>query len=212
MDTDQFIRSLAADSGWRSRPVWIVLAGALVVALGCSVSIFMTWLHMRPDVMVAMGNPFFMLKFIVTLALAGASLALAMRLVRPGAPIQHWPWLLALPVALLAGGIVADLLVPHTSSWEARLVGSNSQVCLTAIPIMSVPLLIAALAGLRHGASTRPAVTGAVAGLLAGGIAATLYASHCTDDSPLFVATWYTAAWALVTMIGALAGRWVLRL
>lgn len=212
MDTDQFIRSLAADSGWRSRPVWIVLAGALVVALGCSVSIFMTWLHMRPDVMVAMGNPFFMLKFVVTLALAGTSLALAMRLVRPGTPLRHWPWLLALPIALLAGGIVADLLVPHTSSWEARLVGSNSQVCLTAIPIMSVPLLIAALAGLRHGASTRPAVTGAVAGLLAGGIAATLYASHCTDDSPLFVATWYTAAWALVTMIGALAGRWVLRL
>lgn len=212
MDTDQFIRSLAADSGWRSRPVWIVLAGALVVAFGCSVSIFMTWLHMRPDVMVAMGNPFFMLKFVVTLALAGTSLALAMRLVRPGTPLRHWPWLLALPIALLAGGIVADLLVPHTSSWEARLVGSNSQVCLTAIPIMSVPLLIAALAGLRHGASTRPAVTGAVAGLLAGGIAATLYASHCTDDSPLFVATWYTAAWALVTMIGALAGRWVLRL
>lgn len=212
MDTDQFIRSLAADTGWTSRPVWIVLAGALVVALGGSVSIFVTWLHMRPDVMVAMGNPFFMLKFVVTLALAGVSLALAMRLVRPGAPIRQWPWLLALPAVLLAGGIVADLLVPHTSSWEARLVGSNSQVCLTAIPIMSVPLLIAALAGLRHGASTRPAVTGAVAGLLAGGIAATLYASHCTDDSPLFVATWYTAALALVAMIGAFAGRWVLRL
>lgn len=212
MDTDQFIRSLAADNGWTSRPVWIVLAVALAVALGGSVSIFMTWLHMRPDVMVAMGNPFFMLKFVVTLALAGASLALAMRLVRPGAPIRYWPWLLALPVVLLAGGIVGDLLVPHASSWEARLVGSNSQVCLTAIPIMSMPLLIAALAGLRHGASTRPAMTGAVAGLLAGGIAATLYASHCTDDSPLFVATWYTAALALVAMIGAFAGRWVLRL
>lgn len=212
MDTDQFIRSLAADNGWTSRPVWIVLAVALVVALGGSVSIFMTWLHMRPDVMVAMGNPFFMLKFVVTLALAGASLALAMRLVRPGAPIRYWPWLLTLPVLLLAGGIVGDLLVPHTSSWEARLVGSNSQVCLMAIPIMSMPLLIAALAGLRLGASTRPAMTGAVAGLLAGGIAATLYASHCTDDSPLFVATWYTAALALVAMIGAFAGRWVLRL
>ena len=30
--------------------------------------------------------------------------------------------------------------------------------------------------------------------VLAGGIAATLYAAHCTDDSPLFVATWYTIA------------------
>ena len=212
MDTDKFIHGLAADHGWTTRPVWIVLAGALVVALGCSVSIFTMWLQMRPDVMVAMGHPFFLLKFVVTLALAGASLALVMRLVRPGAQISNWPWLLALPVVLLAGGIVADLMVPHASSWEARLVGSNSQVCLTAIPLMSVPLLIAALAGLRHGASTRPALTGAVAGLLAGGIAATLYASHCTDDSPLFVATWYTAALALVTAAGAFAGRWVLRI
>ena len=57
---------------------------------------------------------------------------------------------------------------------------------------MSLPLLAAALIGLRHGAPTRPAVAGAIAGLLSAGLAATLYASHCTDDSPLFVATWYT--------------------
>jgi hypothetical protein len=46
---------------------------------------------------------------------------------------------------------------------------------------------------------------------LSAGLAATLYASHCTDDSPLFVATWYTIATALVTAIGALVGSRVLR-
>jgi hypothetical protein len=46
--------------------------------------------------------------------------------------------------------------------------------------------------------------------LLSSGLAATLYAAHCTDDSPLFVATWYTLATALVTVVGALAGRKVL--
>ena len=51
-----------------------------------------------------------------------------------------------------------------------------------------------------------PALAGAIAGMLSAGLAATLYASHCTDDSPLFVATWYTIATALVTAIGALAG------
>jgi hypothetical protein len=40
---------------------------------------------------------------------------------------------------------------------------------------------------------------------------ATLYASHCTDDSPLFVAAWYTMATALVTAVGALAGAKLLR-
>jgi hypothetical protein len=91
------------------------------------------------------------------------------------------------------------------------MVGSNSRVCLTAIPLISLPLLAAALLGLRHGAPSRPAVTGAIAGLMSAGLAATLYASHCTDDSPLFVAAWYTLAAALVTAIGALAGSRVLR-
>ena len=76
---------------------------------------------------------------------------------------------------------------------------------------MALPLLVAALLGLRHGAPTRPAVAGAIAGLLSAGLAATLYASHCTDDLPLFVATWYTIAAALVAAIGALAGPRVLR-
>jgi hypothetical protein len=64
---------------------------------------------------------------------------------------------------------------------------------------------------LRRGAATRPMLTGAVAGLIAGGIAATFYASHCVDDSPLFVATWYVIAIAFVALVGAIAGRWVLR-
>jgi len=34
-----------------------------------------------------------------------------------------------------------------------------------------------------------------------------LYAAHCTDDSPLFVATWYTLAVTLLTVAGAFAGR-----
>jgi hypothetical protein len=38
-----------------------------------------------------------------------------------------------------------------------------------------------------------------------------LYASHCTDDSPLFVATWYPIATAVVTAAGALIGARVLR-
>ena len=92
-----------------------------------------------------------------------------------------------------------------------RLVGQNSRVCMSAIPAMSLPLLAAALIALRHGAPTRPALAGAIAGLLSAGIAATFYASHCTDDSPLFVVTWYTIATALVTAVGALAGSRVLR-
>jgi hypothetical protein len=92
-----------------------------------------------------------------------------------------------------------------------RLVGHNSMLCMSAIPVLSLPILGAAMVGLRHGAPARPAAAGAIAGLLSAGAAATLYASHCTDDSPLFVATWYTLAAGIVAGLGALIGRRVLR-
>jgi hypothetical protein len=49
------------------------------------------------------------------------------------------------------------------------------------------------------------------AGLLAGGMGAALYAMHCPDDSPLFVATWYGLAIAVVATLGAVLGSRVLR-
>ena len=64
---------------------------------------------------------------------------------------------------------------------------------------------------LRYGAPTRPVLAGAAAGLLAGGLAATFYAAHCFDDSPLFVAVWYTIAIAVLTILGAIAGRLFIR-
>jgi hypothetical protein len=116
-----------------------------------------------------------------------------------------------IPAGILLAGIGCEMMMPQRLPMMTRLVGSNSRICLTAIPLMSLPLLAAALIGLRHGAPARPAVAGAIAGLLSAGLAATLYASHCTDDSPLFVATWYSIATALVTAIGALAGSKLLR-
>ena len=141
METNELIRSLAADHGSRARPVGVVLAVALAVALPFTATMFMMGLGMRADVRPAMANPFFMLKFVVTLALTVASVALAMRLVRPGTPARKAAWLLAIPAGLLVAGIAADLAMPQTSTWTARLMGANSLVCLTAIPVLSLPLL-----------------------------------------------------------------------
>jgi len=211
METDQLIRTLAADNAHRARPVGLVLALALLAAAPASVAMFFAGLGVRPDLMTAMHNPFFDLKFVVTLALAIPAIAISLHLSRPEASLQGWKWLLLIPVGLLLAGIASEMMMPQRLPMMTRLVGNNSRLCMTAIPLMSLPLLVAALIGLRHGAPTRPAVAGAIAGLLSAGLAATLYASHCTDDSPLFVATWYTIATALVTAIGALAGSRVLR-
>ena len=211
MDTDQLIRTLAADNPHRARPVGFVLALALLAAAPVSLLMFFAELGVRPDVMTAMHNPFFDLKFAVTLALAAAAITIALHLSRPEASLRGWVWLLIIPAGLLVGGISGEMMVPQRLPMMARLVGSNSKVCMTAIPMMSLPLLAASLVGLRHGAPTRPAAAGAMAGLLSAGLAATVYASHCTDDSPLFVATWYSLAAALVTALGALLGSKLLR-
>jgi hypothetical protein len=211
MKTEQLIRTLAADNAHRARPVGLVLALALLAAAPVAVAMFLAGLGVRPDVMTAMHNPFFNLKFVETLALAVSAIVVSLHLSRPEASVKGWGWLLLIPVGILAGGVAVEMMMPQKVPMMTRLVGSNSRVCLTAIPLMSLPLLAAALIGLRHGAPTRPAIAGAIAGLLSAGLAATLYASHCTDDSPLFVVTWYTIATALVAAVGALVGSKVLK-
>ena len=211
MDTDQLIRSLAADNAHRPRPVGFVLALALLAAAPVSILMFVAELGVRPDVMTAMHNPFFDLKFAVTLALASAAITISLHLARPEASLRGFVWLLAIPAGLLVAGISGEMMMPQRLPMMTRLVGHNSKICMTAVPLMSLPLLAASLLGLRHGAPARPAVAGAMAGLLSAGLAATLYASHCTDDSPLFVATWYSIGTALITALGALIGSKVLR-
>ncbi len=211
MDTDDLIRTLAADNDTHERCVGNLLLAALVLAVPVSTALFLTNMGVRPDVMTAMGNPLFDLKFVVTIALAAVALAISLHLSRPEASLGKWAWLLAIPVGLLGIGMMGEMMMPNRASMSARLIGSNSKICLTAIPLLSLPLLAAALIALRRGAPSRPAVAGAFAGVLSAGLAATLYAAHCTDDSPMFVATWYTIAIGFVAAIGALAGSRVLR-
>ena len=99
------------------------------------------------------------------------------------------------------------MMVVPADQLRDQWIGSNSMVCMTFIPLIGIGPLVAFLFALRHGAPTRPSLAGAVAGLAAGGLAATFYAAHCTDDSPLFVATWYPLAIAMLAAAGAGAGR-----
>ncbi len=211
MDTEQLIRTLAADNSHRARPVSYVLMLALLAAAPVSLLIFFAELGVRPDIMTAMRNPFFDLKFAVTLALAISAIAVALHLSRPEASLRGFGWYLLIPAGLLVAGISGEMMMPQRAPMMTRIIGNNSKYCTVAITALSVPLLIAALVGLRHGAPARPAISGAIAGLLSAGLAATLYASHCTDDSPLFVAMWYTLAAALVAALGALMGPRVLK-
>lgn len=211
MRTEDLIRTLVEDHApVRPWSAWTLLGLLLIGFLG-SALLFSYQLGLRSDLPEAFREPRFALKVAVTLALAIASLALAVRLGRPGLmPGAALGALLVAPLLLL-GGVAIELSVVPASDWRAVLVGENWLVCLTNVPLLAIPLLAAALIGLRMGAPTRPMLAGGIAGLIAGALAAALYAAHCTDDSPLFVAAWYSLAIALVAAAGALIGARVLR-
>ena len=104
----------------------------------------------------------------------------------------RWRWAV-LPVLLVAAtALGTELAVLPAGTWEARLVGSNALVCLTAIPLFALAPLAALLLTMRRAAPASPTLAGAACGALAAAAAAVIYAFHCFDDSPLFVLTWYS--------------------
>ena len=211
MNTEQLIRALAADRPGRLPSLGAGFAAALAAGLAVAAVLFWLMLGPRSDIAAAAAMLPFIFKFVVTLVLAVAAAGLVLRLARPGAAGGAWLLALLLGPTLLALGITLELLSVPQSGWWPRLIGSNSLLCLASIPLLAAPVLAALVLALRQGAPTEPAIAGAVAGLLAGSLGAALYAAHCVDDSPLFVATWYGLAIALVTIIGALAGARLLR-
>ena len=166
MDTDQLIQTLVADTDRREPPVGSVLAIALAAGGAISTVIFFASLGFRDDIATAIYNPFFDLKFVITIALAVSAVAISIHLSRPEVSLAGWKWLLLIPAGLLAFGLASEMMLPQRLPWITRLIGSKSKACMTAIPLLSLPILIAALVALRHGAPSRPAVAGAFAGLL----------------------------------------------
>ena len=210
MKTEDLISALAADgksTGNLGRSLLLALvAGALVAGAG-----FFATLGLRHDIDGAMHTMRFMFKFVVTLSLAAAAIAVVWRIGRPGVPLGLLSWALAIPVLLLAIAVMMELMMTPQATWAPRMAGSNSMHCLLSIPAFSIPTLAALLYALRESAPSNPAIAGAVAGLVSAGVAATYYASNCTDDSPLFVATWYTLAVTIVAVAGGLIGSRLLR-
>lgn len=213
MRTDDLIATLAAEAGAppAARPDR-ALAIAITAGMALSLALFLATLGgPRPDFAASLSSPRFLLKFAVTLSVAAAGLVLVPRLVRPGARLGAATVAALLPLAVVAGSVAFEVASLPGQALMPALVGEDALVCLVFVPLLGAAPLAGIILALRHGAPTRPTLAGAVAGILAGGLAATLYASHCIDDSPLFVATWYTLGIAVLAAAGALAGRRWLR-
>lgn len=211
MRTNDLIHALVNDNDSPRQSIEVAFAKAMVPAMAMSVAIYWITLGPRPTLFADLALPRVSLKIVEMAFLAVAAVFLALKLARPGIPTRAAGAALLIGPAVLVASIIMELYVINPNQWHANLVGNNALACLLSIPLLSLPLLLASFYAMRVGAPTRLRLTGAVAGLLAGGLGATLYATHCPDDSPLFVATWYVIAIAFVVGIGAIAAPRVLR-
>lgn len=211
MRTTDLIEALSADQATPPARLGRGFLWALVLAVVAAAVVFEMTLGVRSDFVQALGTMRFPFKFVLTAAFGAAAATLVLRLSRPGASPRPGLILLGIAVALLAAGVAMELMMMPEQTWAPRMIGRNSMVCMTYIPIISAIPLGLVLAALRRGAPSSPALAGAVAGLLAGAVGATFYAAQCPDDSPLFVAVWYTLAIGVVAGVGAILGSRLLK-
>ena len=210
MTTDDLIRALVAD-GYIGRKPRAVLLIALLLATAFIAILFFTRIGFREDISAALRTVRFQFKFVVIVPLALVALGALFRSAAPVFALGRWARLLPLPLLLLSAGVAAELLSTPRSDWMVRLIGSNAVNCMTLIPLLASGPMVIFVTALKSGAPAHPGLSGAMAGLGAGSLAAVFYAMNCFDDSPLFVITWYPLALIAVVSAGYLAGLCSLR-
>lgn len=212
MKTDELVALLARNAGaletgaagrrFSRLVAWGLPATALLVLLVLGV---------RPDFAIAVPQPMFWLKLAFPAAIAVLSVRALQLLATPGAGLGGVPGLMALLVAVLwlwAGSVLAEA---EPFERRALILGESWQFCLVSVCALSIPVLAAALWTMRQSAPTRPALAGATAGLLAGGVGASAYALHCTEMSMPFLAVWYVLGMLAAAAAGASLGPRMLR-
>ena len=213
MRTHELINTLVADHAGQPGPksVGYGLVMAIIGGLAISSALFSLTLGLRPDFISALGTWRYDLKLGVSLVLMIAATWVALRLSSPTTTSLSAMRALLVPVLLLLAAVVYELITIPASAWPSSAIGVNGVMCVASIISLSVLPLTATIYALRQGAPTSPAVMGAVGGLLAGALGATVFAMHCPNDSPLFVAIWYALAIGLMAMFGLVVGKHALR-
>ena len=212
MKTDDLVNLLAAgEAAVPRRSASGRIGLAVLAALPVSFVILFGEYGLRPDLVQAMFWPMFWVKVLFPLCIAAAAFVTVQRLARPGVRMRHAWWGGVLPV-LAVWGLAA--FVWFSVPIEERmplLMGQSWRICALSIGFMALPVFAATFVALRGLAPTRPALAGAAAGALAGGVGASVYALHCMELTAPFLAVWYVSGIAVPVLLGAALGPRLLR-
>ena len=212
MRTEDLIAELSArPAGPAQTTVERGVAAGVGLGLAVAAALFLAAYGPRPDLAQAVSHAAVAAKTVLPLLLGLLALPLALRAARPGAGrslASAAIWLVPLAATILFGWAFT---VTPPGARLAAFIGHSIAICLPSIALLSLPVAVLVIRALRHGAPTRPALCGALAGLASAGFATALYSTFCTEDSALFYAVWYSVGISLVTLAGAFAGKRFLR-
>jgi len=209
MKTEDLISALAADT-LPHKSVGQRLARALPVSTGVSLVAFAMFWGPRADIADVLSSAA-ALKTILPLVLVALAGVLSLALARPRMRSGFRFAALGFFAAVLVAAFAITAARGGVSGLTGALATPSLMVCLLSIPTLALPVLGAAFWALSAGAALRPRLTGAVVGLMAGGLAASIYSLYCDQDAALFVLPAYSVAILFIAFIGAVVGPRLLR-
>ena len=210
MQTNELIEELASDlqpTPSRARRL------ATAVIAGAAAALVLVWslFGFRADLSVAMLTAPFWMKWAFALVTAAIAFVLCARLARPESKPGWWPVALTVPLFVLAIFACIELVNAPPAERQMLWMGSSAFQCFWCIPALAAPFLLGALWAFRRFAPTHLRLAGFSAGVLSGAAAAAVYALHCDEVAPAFVATWYSAGMLLPGVLGLTLGPRLLR-
>lgn len=210
MKTDELIEFLARGAG----PAPTALPArrlAPAAGLGAAASALLALALFGPIPADLYGSAATWIKLVYAASLASAAAWLTAQLARPVSRlVVPRRAVLAVFAAMGATGLAA-WLGAEPGERAAALLGYSWSTCPWNVLALSLPALACVLWAVRGMAPTRPVAAGFAAGLLAGALGTFGYALSCAEQSPAFVALWYSLGIVLTGGVGALLGRRVLR-
>jgi hypothetical protein len=212
MKTDDLVTMLATgteavDPREQMRRAAVAIgAGVLVAAI-----VMASWLGVRWSMVQDMASPMLWAKFAFVAWLTMAGSVATLRLARPGARLARVPLALVAPVLLMWLLAVIALAGADAPRRAELLLGQTWSACPVNIPVLSLPIFIAAMWGMKGLAPTQLRLAGATAGLFAGAAGAFVYAFHCPELAAPFLGVWYVIGILVPAALGALIGPLVLR-
>ena len=212
MKTDDLVAMLSTNIEPIGREsVGRTISAAIVVGAAIALGIMLAVLGLRTDITTTHAMVFMLLKLGFALAVVGLATRYLIRLASPGRERGISPFVIALPFAVIAILGLISLGGASSAHWSRMVLGDEWLECLLSIPIIAIVPFAATIFAMRRAAPTNLVRSGAIAGLVAGGVSAMAYAFHCTDDSLPFVAVWYGSTIVLCTLAGAALGPRLLR-